>query len=93
MTQLILKRISMGILFILMSGIIIYGALQSDFAQHYKKSDADVYKMKSKAAKNIGSLQCLLISCKSRFSSENFGEIFLINSASPNNSSNCFDES
>ena len=51
--NLILRRISMGILFILMLGIIIYGALQSDFAQHYKKSDADVYKMKNKAAKRL----------------------------------------
>ena len=51
--NLILKRISMGILIILMLGIVIYGALQSDFAQHYKKSDADVYKMKNKAAKRL----------------------------------------
>ena len=51
--NLILRRISMGILIILMLGIIIYGALQSDFAQHYKKSDADIYKMKNKAAKRL----------------------------------------
>ncbi len=43
----------MGILIILAIGLIIFGALQSDFAQHYKKSDADTYKMKSKAAKKL----------------------------------------
>ena len=53
MSKLILKRISMGILFILSIGIIIYGALQSDFAQHYQKSDAEIYKMKSQYAKKL----------------------------------------
>ena len=51
--NLILKRISIGILAVLGLGLIIYGALQSDFAQHYKKSDADAYKMKSRAAKKL----------------------------------------
>lgn len=43
----------MGILVILVLGIIIYGALQSDFAQHYQKSDAEIYKTKSKYAKRL----------------------------------------